>query len=435
MGGPWGAPPLRLTGAAAGRLLAREPAVEAEGLAGRIIVAGAGPVGAVLTLALCRRGVPVTLVEREPAPAVDQRAASIQPSVVGMLDELGIAGEVIAKGSIARHFHYRDRTTGALVAAFDHDLLKDDTPFPFVVQYEQFKLVETVIENIGAADGVEYRFGWAVSGFAERGGGIEVEICGADGAADRLRGSYLVGCDGGASFVRKAAGIAFPGFTWPERFVKIATTFDFFAAGRGYCQRNFLSDPEEWANLFHVPGDGPPGIWRMVFPTRVGETDEECLSAAGVQARLQKFFPKDGDYPVAYTGLYFVHQRVAETFNKGRVLLAGDAAHVNNPIGGLGMNGGIHDAVNLADKLARIVCDGAPRSLLDRYTRQRRKAQMDGVQAATIANKKLMEARDPARRKAQLDDIRRTAEDPARARAYLRRSSLIESLEAAEAVA
>lgn len=404
------------------------------GLAERVIIAGAGPVGMVLALALYKRGIPVTLVEREPAPVEDQRAASIQPSVVEMLDDLGVASEAIEKGFIAPYFHYRDRGSGELVAAFDHGLLKDDTRFPFVVQYEQFKLVETIINHIGRTDLVEYRFGCEVCGLAQSADRVEVTLSSEAGRTETLSGRYLVGCDGGTSFVRKAAGIEFVGFTYPERFVKIATTFDFFAADRGYCMRNFLSDPEEWANLFHVPGRGPPGIWRMVFPTRVGETDEECLSEDGVQARLQKFFPKDGDYPVAYTGLYFVHQRVAETFDKGRVLLAGDAAHVNNPIGGLGMNGGIHDAVNLADKLARVMLQGEPESLFGRYTRQRHKAQMDGVQAATIRNKKLMEARDPKIRKTQLDDIRRTAEDPALARQYLRRSSLIDSLQAAQAI-
>ncbi len=403
-------------------------------MAERIIVAGAGPVGAVLTLALCKRGIPVTLVEREPAPVEDQRAASIQPTSVVMLDDLGVAAEAIEKGFKAPCFHYRDRATGEIVGAFDHGLLKDDIRFPFVVQYEQFKLVETIIDHIGKTDLVDYRFGRSVAGFEQTADGVRVAVAGADGETETLEGRYLAGCDGGTSLVRKEAGIEFVGFTYPERFVKIATTFDFFGAGRGYCMRNFLSDPEEWANLFHVPGPGPPGIWRMVFPTRVGETDEECLSHEGVQARLQKFFPKSGDYPVAYTGLYFVHQRVAETFNKGRVLLAGDAAHVNNPIGGLGMNGGIHDAVNLADKLARVIREGAPETLFDLYTRQRRKAQLDGVQAETIANKKLMEARDPAIRMRQIDDMRRTAEDPVLARQYLRRSSLIESLEAAEAV-
>ncbi len=404
-------------------------------MAERIIIAGAGPVGMVLTLALYKRGVPVTLVEREPAPVEDQRAASIQPTSVVMLDDLGVAAEAIEKGFKAPYFHYRDRVSGEIVAAFDHGLLKDDIRFPFVVQYEQFKLVETIIGHIGKTDLVDYRFDRTVSGFEQSADRVRVTITDDRGDAEILEGLYLVGCDGGTSLVRKEAGIAFVGFTYSERFVKIATTFDFFGTERGYCMRNFLSDPQEWANLFHVPGRGPPGIWRMVFPTRVGETDAECLSDEGVQARLQKFFPKTGDYPVAYTGLYFVHQRVAETFNKGRVLLAGDAAHVNNPIGGLGMNGGIHDAVNLADKLARVVQDGAPETLFDLYTRQRRKAQLDGVQAETIANKKLMEARDPAVRKTQLDAMRRTAEDPVLARRYLRRSSLIESLAAADAVA
>jgi 3-(3-hydroxy-phenyl)propionate hydroxylase len=130
-----------------------------------------------------------------------------------------------------------------------------------------------------------------------------------------------------------------------------------------------------------------------------------------------------------------VHQRVAETFNKGRVLLAGDAAHVNNPIGGMGMNGGIHDAINLADKLGDIWFGRADASVLDRYTRQRRKAQVDFVQAQTIPNKKALEEKDPAVRRAHFDEWRRTSEDVALHKRYLFRSSLIDSLNSANAVA
>ena len=128
-----------------------------------------------------------------------------------------------------------------------------------------------------------------------------------------------------------------------------------------------------------------------------------------------------------------MHQRVAESFRKGRALIAGDAAHVNNPIGGLGMNGGIHDAVNLAEKLSAVI-GGASDALLDLYGRQRRKAQMDGVQATSIANKKLMEAKDPEARRRRLDDVRRTAEDPGRHRAYCLKAGLYASLEQANAV-
>jgi 3-(3-hydroxy-phenyl)propionate hydroxylase len=165
--------------------------------------------------------------------------------------------------------------------------------------------------------------------------------------------------------------------------------------------------------LFKVKGWGPPGIWRGVFPVSDKETDEEAVSMAGIQRRLQGIHQKSGDYEVPYYGLYAVHQRVAATFNKGRILLAGDCAHVNNPIGGMGMNGGIHDAINLAEKLSDVWFGRSEESVLDRYTRQRRKAQVDYVQAQTIQNKKNLEEKDPVIRRGHLDQLRRTSEDVA----------------------
>ncbi len=157
------------------------------------------------------------------------------------------------------------------------------------------------------------------------------------------------------------------------------------------------------------------------------------MAPDAIEARLQSFFPKGGRYEIAYVNLYSVSQRVAQTFNKGRVLLAGDAAHVNNPIGGMGMNGGIHDGINLADKLGQIARRDAGPEVLDLYTRQRRGVAVDYVQAQTIANKRVMEERDPHARAAHFDDLRRRAEDPRAARAFMRRAALIESLEAASA--
>jgi len=164
------------------------------------------------------------------------------------------------------------------------------------------------------------------------------------------------------------------------------------------------------------------------------ETDEEALSVARLQRRLQGIQEKGGDYDIPYYALYAVHQRVAATFNRGRVLLAGDAAHVNNPIGGMGMNGGIHDAINLSEKLAEVWFGRAEASLLDRYTRQRRKAQVDYVQAQTIQNKKSLEEKDPAIRRQHLDELRRTSEDIALHKKFLYRSSLIDSLNSANAI-
>jgi 3-(3-hydroxy-phenyl)propionate hydroxylase len=234
--------------------------------------------------------------------------------------------------------------------------------------------------------------------------------------------------------VRKLAGIEFEGFTYPERFIKIATTFDFGTANPKVAFRNYFSDPDEWCNLFKVQGKRPPGLWRAIMPIKSEETDEIALSPERIETRLQTFFPNSGRYEIEYVNVYGAHQCVAATFRKGRVLLAGDSAHVNNPIGGMGMNGGIHDGINLADKLARVIHGEAGDDLLDLYSRQRRHAAVKYVQAQTIANKRLMEERDPAVRQKNFDELRRTADNPDSARAYMRRAALADSLRDAAAV-
>ena len=155
---------------------------------------------------------------------------------------------------------------------------------------------------------------------------------------------------------------------------------------------------------------------------------------SGIEARLQKFFPKSGRYDIEYVNLYGVHQRVAATFRKGRILLAGDAPIVNNPIGGMGMNGGMHDGINLADKLAQVIHGEAGEDLLDLYSRQRRHAAVKYVQAQTIANKRLMEERDPAVRARISTNCAAPPSNPETAKAYMRRAALFDSLRDAAAV-
>jgi 3-(3-hydroxy-phenyl)propionate hydroxylase len=399
----------------------------------RVVVVGAGPVGAVMALALCQRGFAVTLVEAEPGPVEDQRAATVHPPTVEMLVGLGLKEAGWATGLLSPIFHYRDRVSGELVAAFDVSVLQGEVEYPFVLQWEQYKLVLAALEKANETGLLETRFSHKLVGFTQNADHVRA-VLDVEGEEEIIVCKWLIGCDGGRSAVRKLSEIEFEGFTWPERFIKIGTTFNFLTTGLGYCTRNYFSDPDEWLNLFKVKGPGEPGIWRGIFPVPPEEPDEVALSADGIQRRLQKFLPKEGDYGIAYHALYKVHQRVAATFNKGRVLLAGDAAHVNNPIGGMGMNGGLHDAMNLADKLVGIRDGSMEMDVLDRYTRQRRNAQVDFVQAQSVANKASLSEKDPIKRQAHMDKLRRTCEDLELHRKFLMRSSLIDSLNSANAV-
>ncbi len=399
----------------------------------RVVIVGAGPVGMVCALALNRSGIAVTVFEQEPAPVEDQRAASLHPSTLEMLDDLGITPQIIPLGLISSAYRFHDRVSHSVVAEFDLSLMRDEFRFPYVLQYEQYKLTASIAKEYGNSSDFDVRFSHAVTGLTETADGVDVEVSSPAGI-EQLSADYVIGCDGGRSTVRKIAGIEFEGFTYPERFIKIATSFDFGVANPKVAFRNYFSDPNEWCNLFKVQGKRAPGLWRAIMPIQAEETDEAVLDPEAIEARLQKFFPKSGRYEVEYVNVYGAHQRVAASFRKGRVLLAGDSAHVNNPIGGMGMNGGIHDGINLADKLGRVIHGEAGDELLDLYSRQRRHAAVKYVQAQTIANKRLMEERDPAIRTKNFDELRRTAENPETAKAYMRRAALADSLRDAAAV-
>src|SRR5262249_11658281 len=391
-----------------------------------ILVAGGGPVGCIAALALARAGLPVHVFEAQPRVNDSPRAATTHAATLEMLAELGLVDEVIRRGLIEPKFRIWDRASREVIAEFDFGVLKDDTRFPCVVQCEQHKLANMAIERLRRFAHARVDFSSRVTSLQQFDDRIEAMVEDARGAR-RIEGSYLIGADGGRSTVRKALGIAFEGYTHPERFLVLTTTFS-FDTEYTQCSRNYFSDPEEWCALFKVTGDDGTGLWRVLFPTRLNETDDQAMHEESVQGRLQRFFPKRGPYPVVHRNMYNVHQRVAASFNRGRVFLAGDAAHVNNPLGGLGLNFGIHDAVELSMLLGRVLRCEAPPGILDQYDQLRRPLNIEYVQQQTIANKKRLEEKDPAVRAKNNEALRMTAADPVAHRAYLLRASLIESV-------
>jgi 3-(3-hydroxy-phenyl)propionate hydroxylase len=381
-----------------------------------ILVVGAGPVGAVAALACARFGHRVALLEAQQRIDDSPRASTTQPPTLEILAELGLIDEYIGAGLVARTFQFWDRGTLTRIAEFDFERLRGETAFPFVVQTEQHKLANMAIARLRAMSNTEVRLGFKVKDIQQDEKAVSVEC----DNGEQFSADYVIGADGGRSTVRKSLGIEFEGYTWPERFLVITTRFD-FAAALGCCFRNYMADPDEWTNLFKVAGDDLKGRWRAVYNTRADESDEEALSEAAVRARLSRIYVPEDQRDYLHLNLYNVHQRVAKHFRKGRVFLCGDAAHVNNPIGGLGLNSGIHEAWDLANLLREKAPD------LDAYERRRRPLNIEYVQEQTVANKKRLEERDPAQRAKRFQELREMADDPARHKAFLMRASLLES--------
>lgn len=397
----------------------------------RVIIVGAGPVGLTCALSLATRGIKVLVLEAHDDLFFDLRAGSFHPPTMEVLAPLGITAKMHETGIPVHYWQWRDRTDG-VVGTFKLSVLADETPYPYRLHLEQHKYTPIVRDLLLTNPNAELLFSRKVTEVSQSADGVTVEADGPDGR-EVYTGGWVIGSDGGGSVVRKAAEITFTGFTYPERFALISTPFDL--GSLGFSDTAYISHPSEWCAVFRLPHEGPPGMWRFLYGCRQDESEEEALSDEVVEERLQATAPKGGPYETVHRTIYRVHQRVAERFRNGRMLLAGDAAHLNNPIGGFGLNSGLQDAMNLTDKLASIILEGADEALLDRYDRQRRTATVEYIQDQSIRNKRNLEETDPAIRRERLDDMRRAAEDPIRAKEIVMRSSMIASMRRANAIA
>jgi 3-(3-hydroxy-phenyl)propionate hydroxylase len=391
-----------------------------------VLIAGAGPVGLVAANVFADAGIPVTVLESEPSLPTTLRASTFQPPTLDLLDRFGISKKIIAMGLVAPRLQYRDRK--GWMVELNFGAISQDTAHPYRVQCEQYKLSGLLAERLRQFPHASLCCSTRVAGVTQTADGVSVTVDGPKGQSV-LEGEWLIGADGGKSVVRETLGIKLEGFTWPDRFLVASTPFDFPAVIPDLCEVSYFADPEEWFFLLYVSG-----LWRVMMPIAADETEADALTDASIQKRLQRVHAKAGDYEIRHRTVYNVHQRVADRYREGRAFLAGDAAHLNNPLGGMGMNGGIHDAFTLADKLVRVHRGEIPVGDLDIYELQRRPIALEYVNKITIANKRNLETNDLEEQRTWRANMTRIAADAALSREYLLKVSMIASLKNQEGV-
>jgi 3-(3-hydroxy-phenyl)propionate hydroxylase len=387
----------------------------------RVLIAGAGPVGLVAAANLVQGGVPVTVFEAGSDLSEESRASTFHPPTLDMLDRLGAAEPLMAQGLTAPQFQYRTKRHGVL-AQFDFGAIADVTSHPYRVQCEQSKLTRILCDEFRGKPNFELQFDSAVRQVTQHPAGVEISIE-RNGRAETRTGRWLIGADGARSDVRRSLEIEFPGFTWPERFLVVSTPFDFRVVIPDLAAVSYVADPERWHFLLQIPG-----LCRVMFPVAPHESDEQALSNEFAQSLMAAIVPGISRYEVSHVTLYKVHQRVAKTFQVRHAFLVGDAAHINNPLGGMGMNGGIHDAINLTSRLIEVWRGNKAERELERYDRQRRLVTLEYIEKQSIQNKRNLES-DGVEFERSLAEI---AADKRRTYEYLLRVSMIASLRRAQ---
>lgn len=392
----------------------------------RVIIVGAGPVGLVAALRLVRAGIPVIVLEAASKPHAEPRASTFHPPTVDLLDTLGLGEKIVALGRPAPKWQYCMFETGDR-AVFDLGVLADETNHPYRLQCEQLNLVLEAAKMLETEAPGALVYNAKATNIYQTADGVTV-LSEIEGEDITLHGKWLIGADGAASVVRQGMSLTFSGETYPTASISIGTPFPFEQHIPDICGVNYFW-AEGWSfSMFHTKD-----MWRVGYSPPTDMDDEQAVSDAEVQARLNRILPDAGPFEIITARVYRVHRRLVDTLRVGRIMLAGDAAHLNSPSGGFGMNGGVQDAFNLTDKLIR-VWNAESEDLLDLYSRQRHFAANSDIQKTSDANHKRHREQDPAKRIANLKEMQAIAGDRDKHYRYMREVSLMDSLERANAV-
>lgn len=346
-----------------------------------VVVVGAGPVGMLTALGLAQAGVDVTLVEANAGIVAEPRAMTYHWAVHDGMERLGLLEDMIEEGFKLREMCYRVLSTGEVIR-FDIDAVSELTRHPYAVVLGQDQLEGIILRRLAGLSNVRVDWRTRVTGLEQDEAGATV-LAERDGEHLRYRADWVVGADGARSIVRKLSGASFDGMTWPERFVATNVECDLEAHGWDPC--NYVVDAKDGAVIAKVTR---AGIWRVTF------AEDVSLPLDSVEERIHAYYarvlPPDMPYRLVLHSAYNMHQRWVDRMRIGRVLLAGDAAHVTNPTNGFGLVSGMLDAQVLIDALAAVIGGTASPVVLDRYAEERRRVFEQVASPSSVETKRLV---------------------------------------------
>jgi 3-(3-hydroxy-phenyl)propionate hydroxylase len=383
-----------------------------------VIISGAGPVGMSLALALAKKGVSVVVLEKLDELSHEARASTIHPPTLEFFDEIGIIDDILANGLRIESLQFWERQTRELVADFPYKLIENDTKYPFRFQCPQSTVTRIILKHIEATNYGKVLFNNEFVSAEQNENCVKVIAKTPNGEAEYCA-KYLIGCDGAFSKVREDLQLGFEGKTYEDRFLLVSTNANLGGIFPNMGTVAYIFDPEEWVIIMTLPD-----TVRLVFRLNPDENADEAKQIESVKTRIANFLQTELTYDIKAVSTYHVHQRVTETFRVGRTILAGDAAHINNPTGGMGMNSGIHDSQMLAKNLISVL-NGGDEKLLDDYAEIRKQVAVKMVQATTDENYKNLSASDDNTRLKRNQELREAAKDAIKAREYLLKTAML----------
>ena len=345
----------------------------------RIAIVGGGPVGLMCALGLARQGLPVDLFEAEGGIVYSPRAIGYAWPILHALRAHGLLDDMLAAGHVEHERCWRIHATGETIV-FDHSAIADDTDMPFSLTLGQHLLAQVLLTHLQREPSANIHWNSRVTDVEPHDSHVMLTVRRDDGP-ERIAADWAVGADGGRSTARRAAGLPLEGFTWGRRFVATDIYYDFAAHGWQSC---YLIDPAYGAVVYRL---NEPGLWRFTYSEDRSLPVEDTLER--MPAFMKAALPGDGRYELKHFSPYDMHQRTAPSYRRGRILLAGDAAHLTNPTSGFGLMGGLYDAFLLVEALGAVAHGAADDTILDRYAAVRREIFLDVTSPVSIESLRL----------------------------------------------